>query len=373
MKYVQALLCLKAELVLDDRLLHKGNWVIGMLTRLKNTYWCILFSLLALLLFFNPMVSGYSIPDIEQTQVVFPVNEEFDLSSTQTLSYQFPLWLDWIGSDARIRIQGGILVGRTPTSLEVITVLDDVSSQHLFEHKHGLQNSYSFHSESEYVFWIHPPNHPQVEGLKSLHNLTMELKFSFSITPEGTGVIKNIIFETFTPFVLGETDYTPIIPLQEQFSWQITQWSFGSLFFSTPLLVPLAKTHNVRLSANVEFSGLTLDGWSLTLEQGNKTLHTRDNSKLEGTLEIDPLTPCVLNVIADPPQVSELETVSVNVEIQGLVLPSLGETSSNSNHSDLIGKQLTEVLLLSQIGMILIPLLIYYRRRLILLSISQGG
>ncbi|MFX0064907.1 MAG: hypothetical protein ACFFC7_22250 [Candidatus Hermodarchaeota archaeon] len=344
-----------------------------MLTILKNSSWYMLFSLLVLTLLFNSIVSGYSIPDIEQTQVNFPVNEIFDLSSTQMLSYQFPLWLDWIGSNARIRIQGGVLTGRTPTSLEAITVLDGVRTQHLFEHKHNLQNSYTFHAESEYAFWIHPPSHPKVEGLKSLHNLTIDLHFTFSMTPQGTGVIKNIIFETFTPFVLEETAYVHIVPLQEQFSWQITEWSFGSLFYSIPLLIPLTKTHNVKLNTNVEFSGLILDGWSLALEQGNTTLHTRDASKLEGTMEIDPSLPCVLTIIADPPQVSELETISVSVQIQGLVLPLLSEDSSNSEYSDLFAKQLVEALLLTQLGMILIPLLIYYRRRLISKIIFQGG
>ncbi len=344
-----------------------------MLTRLKKSFLYILFSLLVLFLLFNPIVSGYSIPEIEQRQVDFPINEIFDLSSTQTLSYQFSLWLDWIGLYARIRIQGGILAGRTPTTLETITVLDGVRSQHLFEHKHSLQNSYTFHSESEYVFWIQPPIHPKVGGLKSLHDLTIELHFTFSTPPQGTGIIKNIIFETFTPLVLGETEYVPIIPLQEQFSWQITEWSFGTLFFSTPLLIPLIKTHKVILSTNVEFSGLTLDGWSLKLEQGNKTLHTRDASKLEGTLEIDPSIPCVLNIVADPPKVSQQETVSVSVQILGLVLPSPDEDSSSSEHSDLFAKQLTEALLLIQLGMILIPLLIYYRRRLKSKTKYQGG
>ncbi|MFX0065120.1 MAG: hypothetical protein ACFFC7_23355, partial [Candidatus Hermodarchaeota archaeon] len=219
----------------------------------------------------------------------------------------------------------------------------------------------------------HPPSHPKVEGLKSLHNLTIDLHFTFSITPQGTGVIKNIIFETFTPFDLGETAYVPIVPLQEQFSWQITEWSFGLLFYSIPILIPLARTHNVRLSTNVAFSGLALDGWSLTLVQGNKTLHTRDASQLEGTMEIDPSIPCVLNIIADPPQVSELETISVNVQIQGLVLPSTDEGSLSSDPSDLFTKSLTEAFILIQLGMVLIPPLIYYRRRLIFQILSQGG
>ncbi|MFX0063937.1 MAG: hypothetical protein ACFFC7_17340, partial [Candidatus Hermodarchaeota archaeon] len=112
--------------------------------RLRNFNKFVLFGFVLLSLSFSPLTSGSGFSKIEQRQKMFVINEIFDLSSTQMLSYQFPLWLDWIGSNARICIQGGILTGRTPTSLEVITVLDGVRTQHLFEHKHNLQNSYTF-------------------------------------------------------------------------------------------------------------------------------------------------------------------------------------------------------------------------------------
>ncbi|MFX1250723.1 MAG: hypothetical protein ACFFCZ_03830 [Promethearchaeota archaeon] len=330
---------------------------------LKNFHQYVLLSFVLLYLVLNPIFLGFGLPDVEQRQVHFAVNETFDLDSTQSLSYQFPLWLDWVGSHARVRIQGGIITGRIPSSLVIKTVLDGSHTQQTFEQKNGLQRYYTFHSDSEFVLWIQPPIHPQLSGIKTLHNFTVELNFIFSVSPEGTGIIKEIIFETFTPPPLEETKFVSIIALQENFSWQITTWSFGTCFFSTPLILPFSHPHNMTLIANVEFSGLDLDGWRLTIGQGENIIQARDTSSLEGILEINPSIPFELSITVDPPQISEPKTVSVSFQVQAMMLLSQEDLIPSSNPSAATEKTLTEVFMLLQIGIVLIPILAFYKVR----------
>lgn len=182
---------------------------------LKKYIKSVLLGLLIFYLLFSPLISGSGVSEIEQRQKIFVVNETFDLSSIQTLSYQFPLWLDWVGTHARARIQGGVITGRTPTSLEIKVVLDDVKSQQTFEQMHGLQQHYTFHSTSEYTLWIQPLKHSALKGIQTLHNFTVELIFNFNLSPQGTGIIHQVIFDTFNPPVLepSETSHYPLTRL----------------------------------------------------------------------------------------------------------------------------------------------------------------
>ncbi|MFX1532772.1 MAG: hypothetical protein ACFFDI_00910 [Promethearchaeota archaeon] len=340
-----------------------------MFITLKNSYQYVLLSFVLLYLVLNPMLIRSGLPDVEQRQVSFPVNETFDLDSTQILSYQFPLWLDWVGTHARVRIQGGVITGRIPTSLVIKTVLDGSQSQQTFEQKNGLQRYYTFHSDSEFALWIQPPIHPQLSGIKTLHNFTVELNFIFSVSPEGTGIIKEIIFETFTPPSLDVTEFVSIVALQENFSWQITTWSFGSFFFSTPLILPSSHPHNMALIVNVEFNGLDLDGWRLIIGQGENAIQASDTLSLEGSLEIDSSIPFELSLIVDPPQVSEPKTVSVSIQVQGMMILSQKNSITNSNPSAVSEKTFAEVFILLQLGIVLVPILAYYRVR----RIDQEG
>ncbi|MFX0063009.1 MAG: hypothetical protein ACFFC7_12585 [Candidatus Hermodarchaeota archaeon] len=330
----------------------------------RTYYKIVLFSLLILYPLFNPITIGSGVPKLEQRQEKFIINETFDLSSIQTLSYQFPLWLDWVGTHARVRIQGGIITGRSPSSLEIKIQLDGVEIQQIFTQKHSLQQHYTFHAESEYVIGIQPPIHPGLEGVKTLHKFMVELNFTFSLAPQGTGIIKHIIFETFIPSILDVVEARPVVPLQEQFSWQITEWSFGSVFFSTPLLVPLAQSRNVSFQATVGFSGLAPDGWRLTLEQEERELHVRDAHTLAGSLVVDPALPCILSLSVDPPAVSDPSLITVTIEVQGGIVPSSGSSSPELDPSTALSSQtLVELIWIFQLGLVFMPLLVYYRHR----------
>ncbi|MFX0065317.1 MAG: hypothetical protein ACFFC7_24365 [Candidatus Hermodarchaeota archaeon] len=331
--------------------------------KLNLYYKTLLFGLIVLYLLNSPLVIGSSFSELEQRQIPFVVNEIFDLSSTHMLTYQFPLWLDWVGTHARIRVQGGIIDGRVPTSLGINVLLDGVESNQIFVQKDNLRNYYTFHSTSEYLLWVQPPAHPAIQGIKTLHNFTIELSFIFSSTPKGTGIIKQIIFETLTPLSLNVFESTSIIPLQDQFSWQVTSWSFGTLFFNTSLVIPLLSSQNVTLTANIEFDGLDPDGWRIIVQQGEKQIDIRDQQALEGNLELDPSLPCELIIILDPPRVSETKTLSVSFQIQGTILAPQGDPSTSSTSSLLSEKSLIESLMLLQVGMVVIPFLLYYRTR----------
>ncbi len=339
--------------------------------KLKPYYNSLLLGLLVLYLLNSPLIIGSSFSELEQRQTTFVVNEIFDLSSTHTLTYQIPLWLDWVGTHARIRVQGGIIDGRVPTSLGIKVLLDGVEFNQIFNQKDNLRQHYTFHSTSEYVLWVQPPAHPAIQGIKTLHNFTIELNFMFSLAPEGTGVIKQIIFETFTPLPLNVSEPTPIIPLQDQFSWQVTSWSFGTLFFNTSLVIPLLSPQKVTLTATIEFDGLDLDGWRLFIQQGEKEINIRDQQALEGTLELDPTLPCELIILIDPPRISETKTVSVSVQIQGTIIAPQEGLSTSSTSSSLSEKSLIEALMLLQVGMIVIPLLLYYRLRHVSKTLSK--
>ncbi|MFX1253514.1 MAG: hypothetical protein ACFFCZ_18030 [Promethearchaeota archaeon] len=331
--------------------------------KLQNYNKFLLLGFLILYLLNSPLIIGSSFSELELRQTPFVVNETFDLSSTQMLRYEFPLWLDWADTHARVRVQGGIIDGRIPTSLRIKVLLDGIESNHIFAQKDNLRQHYTFHSTSEYVLWVQPPAHPAIQGVKSLHNFSIELNFMFSVTPEGTGIIKQVIFETFTPLFLTVSEPLPIIPLQDQFSWQITSWSFGTLLFNTSLAIPLFKPQNVTLTATIEFDGLDPDGWRLIVQQGEKKIDIQDQQTLEGTLELDPTLLSEFIVIIDPPRVSETKTVSVSVQIQGTILAPQEDPSSTSTSSLLSEKSLFEALMLLQVGMVIVPLLLYYRVR----------
>ncbi|MFX0092595.1 MAG: hypothetical protein ACFFBD_12600, partial [Candidatus Hodarchaeota archaeon] len=292
------------------------------------------------------------------------VNEKFDLSSTQSLSYQFPLWLDWVGSHTRIRIQGGVVTGRIPTSLDIKIILDKILSQQTFSAMNGLQKQYTFHSTSEYILEVPSPARPALEGIRTLHNLTVELNFLFSATPEGLGLLHQIVFETFSLPPLKVSDSQPIVLLQDQFSWEIKLWSFGRFFFNTSLLIPLFEPRNVSLLTVVEFSGLTLDSWQISIEQGEQELQVHDSLTLDGIIELHPTNPCELRLIVDPPQVSESQIVSVKIKVRGTILPPPEHPSSNNHIADSTSqKRLTEGILLIQLGIVVVPILMFYRIR----------
>ncbi|MFX1537593.1 MAG: hypothetical protein ACFFDI_25610 [Promethearchaeota archaeon] len=94
-------------------------------------------------------------------------------------------------------------------------MLDGVKSQQTFEQMHGLQQHYTFHSTSEYTLWIQPLKHSALKGIQTLHNFTVELIFNFNLSPQGTGIIHQVIFDTFNPPVLepSETSHYPLTRL----------------------------------------------------------------------------------------------------------------------------------------------------------------
>ncbi|MFX0065973.1 MAG: hypothetical protein ACFFC7_27725 [Candidatus Hermodarchaeota archaeon] len=330
----------------------------------KKYYKFVSLSLVFLYLLFNPNINGITVSGLEHRQEIFEVNELFDVSVTQQLFYQFSLWLDWVGTHTLVRVLGGIIDGRTPTSLAIKTQLDGLESYQTFAQKHSFQQYYTFHAESEYVLEVQPPIHPKLEGVTTLHEFTVEMNFTFSVAPQGTGIIKRIIFETFTPLTLDVVETRQLIPLQEQFSWRITEWSFGSLFFSTPLFIPLAQPQNVSVQATVEFSGLTLDGWELILEQEEREVHVRDVHTLAGSLKVDPAQLCILSLSVDPPPVSEPSMVMVTIELQGGIFLSSGSSSSELNPSKALSSQtFAEVIWIFQLALVFMPLLVYYRHR----------
>ncbi|MFX0091928.1 MAG: hypothetical protein ACFFBD_09215 [Candidatus Hodarchaeota archaeon] len=304
------------------------------------------------------------LPKQDWIQVPFIFNQSFALNSTQSLSYQLPLWLDSVGSHARVRIQGGIVTGSTPSSLEVRIVLDGVKSQQVFSRMEDFQKHYTFHSTSEYVVEIPSPARPALDGIQTLHNLTVEINFEYTSTPDGTGLIYQIIFETFTPSTLDSLAPRQITLVQEQFSWELGLWSLEWCFFNTSLIVPLFEPQNVNLYLTVEFSGLTPDSWRIIIEQGVKELQVHDNLTLEGILELDPVLACELRLIVNPPKVSKTEIMNVSMDLQGIILPSPEPSSSSPNPSDAIfQRRINEGIMLIQLGLVIMPILTYYRVR----------
>ncbi|MFX0092736.1 MAG: hypothetical protein ACFFBD_13325 [Candidatus Hodarchaeota archaeon] len=315
-------------------------------------------------LLISPIISESSLPESEQTQITFTVNETFDLGSIQSLSYQFPLKLNWVGSHARVRVQGGIVTGSIPSSLDIKVVIDDLETQKNYPKTNGLQTQYTFHSTNEYVLAVPPPIHPNLEGVQTLHNFTVEISFNFLSSAEGTGLIYQIIFETFTPSPLEFSKAQPLVLLQDQFNWEIRLWSFGRYFFNTSLIIPLSVPQNVSLQATIEFSGLTLESWQLSIGQGTKELQVRDKSTLEGILVFDPSLPCELQLSVDPPQVSEVKMVGIKLKVQGLILPTPEPSGSNPHSLDPVSeKRINEGVVFIQLGMVILPLLTYYRVR----------
>ncbi|MFX0092211.1 MAG: hypothetical protein ACFFBD_10655 [Candidatus Hodarchaeota archaeon] len=333
--------------------------------RIKNrfSHITVLFNIFLLCFLFGPKICGSS-SENEQTQVVFVVNDPIDLGSSQTREYQFPLWLYWVGSHARVRIQGGVINGHIPNSLIIKVIIDGIESQQTFTRMNGLQKHYTFHSTSEYVLTVPPPVRPTLDGIKTLHNFTVELTFIFDSIPEGTGILHEIIFETFTPSTLDLSEARSLTLLQNQFSWKIGLWSFSTYFFNTSLIIPLLSSQNIYLEVTMEFSGLPLDGWQLIIQQEARELNIHDSPRLEGALVIDPTLPCELRLIVNPPQVSEPEVVYANIEVQGVILPLQEPSSPNTNTLDPVSeKRLVEGLMLVQLGIVIMPILAYYRIR----------
>ncbi|MFX0090201.1 MAG: hypothetical protein ACFFBD_00455 [Candidatus Hodarchaeota archaeon] len=335
-----------------------------MLFKLRGFSYSILLCGVLFCLLTAPTSPGSTLSAFTPVQISFAVNEIFLLNSTQSLSYQFPFKLNQVGFHACVRIQGGVLTGQTPTELSINITLDGLASYQSFSRSNGLQKHYTFHSSSEYVVLIPPPIRPSLDGIQTVHTLTVELAFTFSSTPDGLGVIHQIIFETFTPPTLNVSDLSPIILVQDEFSWRIGTWSFGTCFFNTTLLIPLTSSQDLRLTTHVELTGLTLDGWQLFIEQGASQLQVRDNQTLQGVLTFDPTLPCELRLVVDPPQVSEPALVNVSIEVQGLLLPAPEPIDTDTPQNDPIyEKRLIEGLVLIQLGLVIVPLSVFYRIR----------
>ncbi|MFX0090418.1 MAG: hypothetical protein ACFFBD_01550 [Candidatus Hodarchaeota archaeon] len=335
-----------------------------MLLKLRRSYSFFILGWVLLCLFTTPIKSGYSLPSLDRLQIAFTINETFQLNSTQVLSYDLPFNLDQVGSHACVRVQGGIITGQTPSRLEIRTNLDGIESHQTFSKLDGLKNHYTFHSSSEYVIQIPAPIRPPLEGIQTLHMLTVKLSFIFNSAPDGTGVIHQIIFKTFTPPTLSTLDTKNIDLIQDQFSWKIGTWFFGTYFFNTSLVIPLTSRQSLNITANIDLSGLTLDGWQLSIEQGASKLQVRDNLVLQGVFDFDPELPCILHVIINPPQISEAELVRIHISVQGNILPTSQLISSKTTQSDpMTEKRFVEGLVLIQLGIVTIPLLVFYRIR----------
>ncbi|MFX1250622.1 MAG: hypothetical protein ACFFCZ_03325 [Promethearchaeota archaeon] len=299
-------------------------------------------------------------------QIVFPVNDTFDLEDeVETLKYQFLFEMHDCGYFARVRIHGGILVGSTPQSLEVNVYLDEDETDTLFRRLQDHKLAYSFHSESEYIVLLNdPPIHPQIPGLKTRHNLTVTLSFSFSSSSKGTGIIHKIIFETFTPLPLQNDEWREITLLQEKNSWKIIPYSFGSYEFETMLILPkLSNQILVSLDVILKITGLPLDSWNLAISNGTDQYTARN--LLHVSFDSVQLTnnELILEFTFDPPQVSTEEVLYLEIEINGLITAKLEGNGSNTDIEAPIMKSLTEILLILQGTMLILPLLIYYRNR----------
>ncbi|MFX0060595.1 MAG: hypothetical protein ACFFC7_00230 [Candidatus Hermodarchaeota archaeon] len=315
-------------------------------------------------LLFSSVAISHSLDQVQKTEVTFDVNESFDTSLKQVIHYSFSLWLDWVGHYARVRIHGGISDGETPSSLVVSVLIDDVESQQVFSKMQELSLQYNFHAESEYALWVPPPTHPDIDGAKTFHNFTINLNFDFASTPNGKGIIRKIVFETFSVPALQSKINSPIVLLQEHFSWRVTPWFFGTCFFNTYLIVPVYQKQNVSLTATIEFDGLDLNGWYLSVGQGSEIIFVRDNNRLEGVLELDPTIPCELNLIIDPSIVDEPKTISATLLVQGFIILSQEPVSTFDNSESVVThKILSETVSIIQLGIVIIPFLIYYRKQ----------
>ncbi|MFX1534541.1 MAG: hypothetical protein ACFFDI_10000 [Promethearchaeota archaeon] len=297
-------------------------------------------------------------------QIIFPVKDTFDLENDAgALKYQFVFEMHDCGYFARVRIHGGILIGPTPQSLEVNVYLDGDETDALFMRSQDHKLTYSFHSENEYVVLLNrPPTHPKISGLKTLHNLTVTLSFVFFSSSKGTGIIHDIMFETFTPSPLQIDEWREISLLQEKNSWKIAPYSFGSYKFETMLILPDLLNYQTSISLDImlKITGLSLDGWNLAISNGT-TQHTAKNL-LHVSFDSVQLTnnALILELIFDPPQVSSDEMLYLEIEIKGLIASKLG---GNDSSNDIEDPTITEILLVLQGMMLILPLLIYYRNR----------
>lgn len=338
--------------------------MILMIPFCRSKFYIILLSLSLVYFLLIPTTIGSSSAELEWEKITFVVNDTLDFGASQTFSYHFSLPLDWVGSHAQIRVQSGVVTGLTPNRLVVIAWLDGVKTSQTFAKTNGLLKHYTFHSSCEYVLVVPPPVRPALENILTLHNLTVSLEFVFSSSPTGNGFVKQIVFETCTPPPVLLTQTQPLVILQERFSWQISQWSFGRCFFNTSVIIPISEPQNLSITANVNFHGSTLEGWQITLKQEPTILMSRDSWTLEGVILIDPGLPCELSVTVDPPQVSEPEIITVNVSLTGLGLPLPQLGSPQLEISDkLTEKRFNEGMFLVQLGLVVVPLLTYYRIR----------
>lgn len=319
---------------------------------------------LGLSLFLAPTPSGLSQSNLDLIQVPFIVNETFSLDMTQSLTYQFSLVIDQVGSYARIRVQGGIIDGTTPMSLNIRVILDGIETNQTFRKSNGLQKQYTFHSSSEYIIQLAPPVRPMLNNLSTVHSLSLEMKFAFNQEPEGQGIIRQVLFEVFTPPLLTVSEIRPIYLIQEIFSWKLDIWSFGGYFANTTMIIPLVKPGLVNLDAKFEIQEIELDHWTFTIRQGDVELSIRDQPTLTGVLELDPFESCEVLISLNPHQVSETTVISVKLEIQGTLVP-LEETEPfhSSSFNRLNEKRLLEGVVFVQLMIIFIPLLAFYRLR----------
>ncbi|MFX0063665.1 MAG: hypothetical protein ACFFC7_15955 [Candidatus Hermodarchaeota archaeon] len=300
-------------------------------------------------------------------QITFPVNDTFDLENEAgALKYQFVFEMHDYGYFARVRIHGGILVGSTPQSLEISVYLDGNKTNALFMRSQNHRLAYSFHSESEYVVLLnYPPTHPELPGLKTLHNLTVTLSFSFTSSSKGTGIVHDIIFEVFTPLLLQNDEWREITLLQEKNSWKIIPYSLGFYEFETMLILPKLSNNQILISLDIilKIAGLSLDSWNLAISNG--TTQNTARNLLHVSFDSVQLTNnnLILEFIFDPPQVSSDEILYLEIEIKGLITAKLEGNDSNNDIEAPVMKSLTEILLALQGLMLILPLLIYYRNR----------
>ncbi|MFX0095085.1 MAG: hypothetical protein ACFFBD_25345 [Candidatus Hodarchaeota archaeon] len=330
--------------------------------KIRRISWIFLTGWLMVSLFITPTSPGLSSSDLELVQIPFVVNETFALNSTQIRSYPFIFRLNRLGTHARVRVQGGIVTGQTPTSLDILITLDGFQTNQTFRKNNGLQKYYTFHSSSEYVIQIPLPIRPVLDEIETVHNLTVELTFMFTGTPDGLGVVHQIIFETFTPPPLSSSEARAIILVQDEFSWKLGLWSFGRCFFNTSMLIPLSNPQKMSLQATLEVQGIELEGWILSIRQNTAELYTRNNQTLEGIIELDPNQPCEVSLSVDPPQVSDTEFIIVRIDVQGTILPDPETLNSNISITDPVSeKRLIEGLMFVQLAIVFTPLLVFYR------------
>ncbi len=300
-------------------------------------------------------------------ELILPVGQSFNLGNkTRKLTYRFSFWLSQVGEYARVTVKGGIITGPTPQRLELVAILDEQENSRVFERSLGYKTDYTFHLDSEYTLLLRkPPTHPNIPGLRTLHNLTLTLTFSFSSTSSGLGKIQEVRFDTFTPepLKLGQKSFITLV--REQGTWKITPYSFGSYTFITPLILPELSQLGLSVTFNVSliFTGLDLDSWKVIIKNGNSTDEARDTLQALLSLSVFSFEQTELQIIIDPPKVSTDQILGLDVIIYGQSNKISDSQDLNEETNDYTKKSVYEVLWLFQGTIIIAPLLIYYRKR----------